>query len=466
MRTSCLVHLVTAALFLGAGPTLAAPDAADIEVDSVAALYAALEKAASGARVRLRPGIYVLERPLDVPDGVTVEGAGRMDLDPNGRAQEFAASVTLRIPPDLRGDALRPGDGSVLRRLRIEETVGTTAGEAATAKRLGNLVAIASRHPNDRVRVTIVECELIDTNHAWFDQMGPTGRTIAIVTRPATPDGSEAAHDSSQLEVAIERTIVRSRHGGNSVFANNFAAQSRIVVALRDNRIEGMLGIVGGTSRRGTVYGSTSVLHSSGNLYRQPAESSLPGWALSGASSSPHAETATPETRGNRLEVRSSGDRIEGFETGIVASGGRRTPGPVGLVSGNRAEVSIEDMEISSRATGADLRLQGALADGGRDASSEFPVGADNELAVTLNRVRGSGARANVYAHVTGPVLPANQLPGNRLSIAPAGSAFAIANPSILPPPPFPEFAGDEPGENVSLLRDGTAPAKLACRTR
>jgi hypothetical protein len=165
-----------------------------------------------------------------------------------------------------------------------------------------------------------------------------------------------------------------------------------------------------------------------------------------------------PQTLRNRLVVRSVDDRIEGFKTGVLATGGRSfyAASLNEAPRDNHIELQLIGTTISTpscplvrRMVGSpgtvagtderfervrDLRLIGAeMVNEGADA------GEGNSLRVELRGVTGSGVRANRYANADAGY---GQLPrkfhgkGNRLEIVGDLETFKRTNRGIDPLPP------------------------------
>jgi hypothetical protein len=230
------------------------------------------------------------------------------------------------------------------------------------------------------------------------------------------------------------------------VFAFNFAARGSVSVKLTGNIVVGGLVANGGVSLPDAVHDSRVGIESNGNLYRydSPDACATPhfGWNLTGGSGPP-VPLPVPETARNSLRVHSVDDRIEGFTTGVVASGSRRFfPSPIaGPSTDNSVDLQLLGSRISTPACGgaqfvADLDLAGAFA--GDDA---LFAGDGNSLRAVIRGVTGSGARFNSYARSDGPSGP--QPPAlqgsNSIEIVGSPEAFAGTN-QHLDPAPVPEY--------------------------
>jgi hypothetical protein len=181
---------------------------------------------------------------------------------------------------------------------------------------------------------------------------------------------------------------------------------------------------------------------------------------LTGGSGAPMAMKLAQTLR-NQLVVRSVDDRIEGFKTAVLATGGRSfyaaslnppprnnhielqltgttmvTPScpPVRRMVGSPGGTVASD-EISERVR--DLRLVGSeLVNEGADP------GEGNSVRIELRGVTGSGKRENRYANADagyGPLPPSLQGKGNRFEVVGDPATFDRVNRGI-DPAPAPEF--------------------------
>ncbi|HSK20636.1 MAG TPA: serine/threonine-protein kinase, partial [Longimicrobiales bacterium] len=383
------------------------------EIGSSAELAAALDPANAGRRIRLRPGVYDIDQPLTVPDRMTLEGAGVMRFDSEGRPTGFGddTRTTLRMTANVGGDVLTLGDGVTLRNIEIADLAG----------RSGNVVAVVSRRAGDSISATIIESVIANPNPLTIGAGGPLGRALLVITWNPNMGSDPPPHEGSALSVTVTRSMIRSPEGGGGLFAFNFAADSRIIVDLSHSVIGGSNEAVGGVSRPDAVHDSEVFLQSQGNLYRNewpdPCVSPLIGWNLAGGSGSPIPIPLPPTTR-NRLIVRSVDDRIERFPTTVLATGSRRffgdplnppptdnsidlqligtvisTPDCAWAPSGNNTVgIAAARMEAA-----ADFRLTGAWV--GNDALN---AGDRNTVRVEFRGVTASGPRMNQYAHTAG----------------------------------------------------------------
>ncbi len=159
----------------------------------------------------------------------------------------------------------------------------------------------------------------------------------------------------------------------------------------------------------------------------------------------------------NRLVVQSLNDRIEGFTTGVLATGGRRffaeplnppptdnhidlqligttivTPSCVDADSANSTDNPM-GVPVVRRRTVADLRFTGSEA-----TIDRLHPGDRNSIRVELRNVTGSGARSNRFLDEGGPsgvLAPQFRGRGNRLEFVGDPQSFAKANRTISPAP-------------------------------
>jgi hypothetical protein len=419
------------------------------EISSSAELAAALDPVNVGRRIRLRPGVYDIDQPLTLPDGMTLEGAGVMRFDPDGRPTGFSddTRTMLRMTANVGGDLLTLGDSATIRNVEIVDLAG----------RSGNVVAVVSRRADDRVSATIIESVIANPNPLSLGAGGPLGRSLLVITRNPNLGSDPPPHEGAALSVRMMRSMIQSPEGGGGFFVFNFAADSRITFDVSRSVIGGSNEANGGVSRPDAVHDSEVLLESEGNLYRNgwpdPCASPLIAWNLTGGSGSPIPIPVPPTTR-NRLIVHSLDDRLEGFPTAVLATGSRRffgdplnppptdnsidlqligtvisTPDCAWAPSGsNTVGIAAGRMEPA-----ADFRLTGAWV--GNDALN---AGDRNTVRVEFRGVTGSGPRMNQYAHVTGTSGP---LPvhlrgdGNRLEFVGDTATFARVNRDVDPSP-------------------------------
>jgi hypothetical protein len=425
-------------------------------ISTSAELMAALAPANAGRRVHIRAGTYDIVHPVIVPDGMTLEGEGVMGFAREGYATGFqnAPRTTLRMAANVAGDLVTLGNGVTLRNLEIVDLEG----------RSGNVIAVTSRRRADSVSAVISDVVTANPNQIAITPGGTVGRGLLIITRNPNAKADPPPDDGSVVSVKLTRSVIKSPGSGGGFFAFNFAANSRIALDVSRSSIGGSSEANGGVSRPDPVHDSEVRITSERNLYlnEQPDRCAVNtlGLNLTGGSGSPMA-TKLPETSRNRLVVRSVDDRIEGFKTAVLATGGRSfyaaslnpapknnhidlkligttlvTPAcpPLRRVVGSPG-VSVATDERSEKVR--DLRLIGAeVVNEGADP------GEGNSLRVELRGVTGSGARANRYANADagyGPLPPALQGKANRLEVAGDRETFNRMNRSI-DPAPGPEF--------------------------
>lgn len=416
--------------------------AAPLRVHDTAQLVAALQPANAGRRIELAAGEYAVDRPLVVPDGTTLVGAGTMQLDGEGLPRGFASgeASTLRVIGGFAGSVLTLGDGSALLGLQILDLANT---EAEPQRRRGNVVLVASRAPADNVTASINDCELVNPNQAGFTDDGPYGHGVAALTLNPSLGALPLPHEGAVISVRVERSLVQTRTGG-AVFANNFAARGRVAMQLEGNRFAGYMVASGGVSRPDAVTGAETTIESRRNLYTVTGWPRA-GWLLLGGSSSPHfLEAGIPGASGVVLRVDSSEDRIEGFGVGVDAAAARRI-GVVGSpLSDNLLDLRLEGTRIVSAGEGAaDLVLRAAWTEAQPWVTpGRFAAGDRNVLRAKLDDVRGSGVTRNRFAHVDGPVQPDDAGVGNRLVIGGTLEQFKQGNRAIEPAPAQEFFRG------------------------
>lgn len=387
-----------------------------IVVTTAAELDAALS-AGTDLTIFVQRGTYQLDHAIQVPDDTALIGEGTMQYDDSGLPTGFVpeSRTVIAAVPGVTGDFVTLGDGASLQGLVIQDVV-------RPAFIGGSVVAVSSRNPSDSVSAQVAECEIINPNALTGPGLtGPVGRGLLAITRNRPSAGGAAPHEQSLVSVHLTQSIIRSPGGGDGIFAINFASGSHIELHLRRNVI-GRLGANGGVSRPDSTVGATTLIQSTGNLYRadSPTPTSI-GWGLNGGSDAPMlAPLIAEDTVNNKLSMHSVDDRIEGFGRAIVATAGVRMSALAGAIESNEMELVLEGTRLAS--TTSDLELLGArnglgMADG-------------NELRVTMHNVIGSGPRANTYRDAV-----SNLGTGNRLVISGNLTAFSHTNDAILPMP-------------------------------
>jgi len=412
-----------------------------IVVSSTAELVGAVSPENAGRRILLRAGSYELNQPLIVPDRVELEGEGVMLFDGAGLPTGFAAGTrtTLRMVANAPGDVLTLGNGASVRRLAIEDLPG----------RAGNVVGVVSRDAGDRVSAAIVETEIVNPSAHRVVPSGPAGCGIAVLTLNPNMGGNPPPHSGAAIAAQIRRSLIRSPAMGTGcgLFAFNFAPLASVSVAASDNVFGGGMIAAGGVSRPDFVHDSRTVIQSRNNLYRDdtadPCVARRIGWNLQGGAGTPVALSPIPGVERNALDVRSQGDRIEGFTLAVLGYGGRRyfTEPLSGPVSHNSLDLELLGATVATSACGgatfvSDFRLFAASV----SAGTIYP-GDGNTVRAVIRNVTGSGVRFNAYADVSSsgsqPVV--SQGSGNRLRIVGSPQAFARTNDAI-DPAPAPEF--------------------------
>ena len=414
-------------------------------VSNAAQLIAALQPANAGRRIELAAGEYAVDRPLLVPDGATLVGSGRMQVDATGLPSGFedGTATTLQVAVGFEGNVLTLGHGSALEGLRVVELANT---EALPNRRRGNVVFVGSRAPADTVTASVIACELVNPNAAGFTDTGPHGHGVVALTLNPSLGAAPAAHEGALVNVRVQGSIVRAGTGG-AIFANNFAARGNIRLRLDGNRFEGYMTVGAGVSRPDAVTDAVTSVESRRNLFQRSAWSRV-GWLLLGGSTSPHfLEAGIPGASRTTLRIDSTGDRIEGFHHGIEAAAARRIGAQSSMLSDNRLELRLQGTRIATVGDGAaDLVLAGALSEAERWAvPGEFPAGDRNVLHAEMSGVQGSGPRRNVFEAVQGPSQPSNFGTGNRVRFVGSAAEFRRGNPGIDPGPTPEMFADPRP---------------------
>lgn len=418
------------------------PTPAPLLVRTSGQLFEALTPGNAGRRILLARGEYRIDRPLQVPDGATLEGEGVMSFGADGLPAGFqpGTETVLRVIAGFQGQVLTLGHGSALRGLRVLDLANTPSRPSL---RQGNVVYVVSRAPGDVVAASIVECELANPNLVGFSDAGPHGHGVVALTLNPNLGAPPAAHEGARVSVRVRRSVVRT-HTGAVTFAANFAARGDVTVSLEGNRLEGFLTVAAGVSRPDLVTDARMHIESRGNLYLRSGRDRY-GWLLLGGSTSPHfLEAGIPGAARATLRVESTDDRIEGFRQGIQAAAARRIGGQSPLLVDNRVELRLRGTRIRSDGEGAaDLVLQGTMSEIEQaEGPGEFPAGHRNVLRVLMEDVSGSGERRNVYADVVGPAKLENQGVGNRLEFSGDATSFGRSNGGIEPLPDAQFFVG------------------------
>ena len=350
-----------------------------ILVDDEVGLINALKPQNAGRTILVKPGTYRIGVPLTVPNGATLRGAGVMLFDDQGlpvKLDPHIRTTTITASSEFKGNLVTLGHQSLLRTLILEgaNQVGLD-GEG----RGGNVVAVASRHPNDIVSATIEECELINKikSGGGPETDGPTGGAILAYTRNPERGVAPPPHEGAQVTLALTRSVVRTRKEGKAVFAMNFASRGMVTVNLQKNEIGGPLDVIGGLSRPDGVRNAKTTIDSNGNHYSPQGESDVEAWQIFGGSSSPFGGNA--DTESNSVSVQSKDDQIENFQVGIVAIGGRRLPAS-GTCSNNEVKLELVNMTLATEPPGTakDFVFEGARSFG------PFPAGDNNTVVVDV----------------------------------------------------------------------------------
>ena len=404
-----------------------------IIVRNWAELDAALGAANAGSTIHMRAGGYVATHALVIPEGVALEGEGRMLTNRDGLPIGFAPKTltTLRATAAVQGDFITMLDGSTLRNIQIIDT--------EQARPLSNVVAIVSQHPFDSIEAYIIACEIQNYGVSGVGPNGPTGRAVLIVNRTLQAPPPVAMHEGSSLDVRITRSLIRSFNNGSGVFAINFAANSSITLELSHNYIGGGLDVAGGVSRPLEVSNSVTAIRSHHNLYRsdhgEGAAPAATGWSLLGGTGPP-PPLPIPSTHDNTLLLTSSHDRIEGFRTAINASAARRAQPTAGPSNNNTLVLELTNARLSS--IDADIRISAA-----ETLNPSLTPGDNNVTIFRAHNVIGSGPRQNYFGHArfSPPVGQPSDLDaslagnGNRLEITGTAVKFERHNRNIEPGP-------------------------------
>ena len=387
-----------------------------VVVTTAAELDAALS-AGTDLTIFVQRGTYQLDHAIQVPDGTALIGEGTMQYDDSGLPTGFVPEslTVIAALPGVAGNFVTLGDGASLQGLVIQDVVRPSVTG-------GSVVAVSSRKPSDSVSAQVAECEIINPNALTGPGLtGPVGRGLLAVTRSLGSASGPAPHEQSLVSVHLTQSIIRSPGGGDAIFAINFASGSHIELHLRRNVI-GKLGANGGISRPDSTVGATTLIQSTGNLYRADLTTLTSiGWQLQGGGDAPMiAPLIAEETLNNKLSMHSVDDRIEGFARAIVAGGSQRMSAAAGAIASNEMELILEGTRLAS--TVSDFQLFGAR--------NVMGVVNDCELRVTMHHVTGSGQTANTYVDMNGTLGT-----GNRLIITGNLNAFSHTNQAILPMP-------------------------------
>lgn len=374
---------------------------------------ALLHPAFANRHVRLAPGVYAIAAPQRVPDGMTIDGGGRMRLDTAGMPAglDGPPHATIRMTSSIEGDLFTLGNDVVLRGIEIVDVSG----------RSGNVLSLLSRQAADTLRATVRDVVIVNPNQALISPAGPTGRALLVATLNPKMGNAPAPHDGASVEVLMERSLIRSPSGGGGFFIYNFAANSRVSGTFVGNVIGGTNEANGGVSRPDAVRDSEARIVSRGNVYRNdwtdPCVSSLTGWNMTGGSGAP-IPMRLPRTERNRLVIESAGDRFDGFTLAILATGARSFF-PTALndaPADNRIDLTLVDARISTprcepagrseQALAVPLAQHDSVADirlsGSWIKSPALDPGQGNTVRAELRNVIGSGVRANRFEHVGG----------------------------------------------------------------
>ncbi|MCC6622281.1 MAG: hypothetical protein IT385_13545 [Deltaproteobacteria bacterium] len=398
-RSLSLVRLavlaIPIALALAASDAGRASPERDILVTTTAELVSAMTPSNAGRTIRVRPGIYTVSAPLEVPDGATLAGDGRMLFDDDGLPMGIdpATAPLLVHTAVTAGDMVRLGDGSRVSGLVLQEAALPLPTPPSSGPNAGNLIAVVTNEPGDRITASIDACELINPNPSGVGgQHGPTRRAIMILSRNRNQGAAPDPDHDSELTVRITRTIIRSPRAGSGIFAINFASRSSISLSLHRNVIGGGLDTNGGVTLGVTPENITSEseveIFSHGNLYRDDSQGNTIGVQATGCSGSPLGGPLP--SLSNSLRMHSVNDRFENFNNAFLVAGARRYFAETGFSSGCSLELQLVGAYVQARDRG--FRFYGALA------SVPAVTGSDNELRVLMRGVTNDSARGNLMA--------------------------------------------------------------------
>jgi hypothetical protein len=427
-------------LALWLGPLMAAEAkspqfAGAIVVADVDALRAALVVENAGRRVVLLRGDYEVDAPLVVPDRVTLQGEGVMLGGTHPVGFEPGTETRIVAAPTHLGDVLRLGNGATVRGLVVEHVVPTVIGPAQL-----NGIVVSSRGVGDAVSADVIECEIINPNPAGVGPQGPSGRGLVVMVQNPNFGADPPPHEDAEVALRVHRSIVRSTGGGSALIAVSFAARGQITVDLTQNLMHNGIQVGGGVSRPDQVTGVVTTISSAGNLYRAPAATGV-GLQLYGASGAPIPGVVTPAANANHTRFSSRNDRIEGFQTAVLAAASRRFI-TTGENSDNRLDLRLRGLSVETPESGADFVMHGAESSAFPGGHTEFSPGNRNVLRVLVRDSSGSGPRNNRYGHTSGPDLAENQGSGNQVVFIGNAEAFDQTNEGIEPAPEA-EFFGN-----------------------
>jgi hypothetical protein len=348
-------------------------EAADDLIDTPEKLILALNDPSPRATIRLENKEYKVDTPLFVPNGVTLQGAGMMKFNSEGLPDGFQGTPTTITAnaPNFPGNLLTLGNQSSVRRVRLN---GANQVGFDGDGRGGNVVAVASPGNDKTVSAAIAECELMNQIPSAGGRDGPTGGAILAYTR--NPEGGTAPHENAVVTLRVTESILRTPPAGKAVFAMNFASRGKVTVNLTKNVVGGPLDVVGGLARPDEVRDARTTINSDGNLYKQ--QSGAVAWQIFGGSTPPIPAGSNSKADSNTAGVDSKNDRIENFEKGIVAVGGRRLSSDHGNCSNNKVNLTLTGMKIAANpaSAAADFTFAGALG--------PFPAGENNAVVVEV----------------------------------------------------------------------------------
>ena len=427
-----LLNLAWATAFSALAIATIAHAANDVYVTDSAGLQAAMVPANEGKRIFLAKAEYIVSATLVIPKGASLVGGGQMLYDddrlPLGIVEKLPR---LRSAATLVGDIILLSDGVRVSGLVVEEA---RSAEATS----GNLVVAQSNPERTPVSAEIDELELLAPHAPGIGADGPTRRGLLLWTRNLNRELPPEPESDTSVTAQMTNSIVRAPKGNSGIYVNNFAPHAGLSLTLVNNVIGGGLTANGGTSRGDVVQSSKAEIFSLGNLYRDDSTLDTTGIWIVGCSIAPGAASALPLPSVNdSLRMHSVRDRIDGFNAGIFAAGGR-TDLPTGAApSGCTADVTLQGTSIRARDRG--LRMVGAYAP--NNAPNNPFAGDHNELRVLMRGVEVNARRLNVFAN-QGPDSINGGI-GNRLEIIGNTQAYESANDAGDPLPPEQLFGND-----------------------
>jgi hypothetical protein len=348
-----------------------------IDVATPAKLIEELNRATAGVTIHLRSGEYEVDQPLLVRDGVTLQGEGVMQ-PVQGLPVGFMQGTKTAIigKRDLAGNLLTLSDGSKVEKLVLqgpnkfkEDLLGPIGG---------NVIAVASRRKDDSVSATIDKCELINNLKSGGGTDGPTGGAILAYTRNPNRDAAPLPHEDANVTVTVTQSIVDTHRDGKAVFAMNFASGATVTVELKNSVVRGPLDVIGGLSRPDAVSNAKTKITSHGNHYSPQPGSYVEAWKIVGGSTPPFPAGPNSNSDSNTAIVESTDDRIEDFQVGIRAIGGRQLLPGGSTCSHNTVNLKLTRMKPAANPAATDFDFVGA------QSPEALPAGVNNAVVVEV----------------------------------------------------------------------------------